>query len=314
MTKKESNYLMDILSILNEHYPICFDKLEQLRDAGSTSYAVFSGSSKFFLRTIKPAFFDTAAKGADVQTFLQDKGFPVPPVIRAVGGLPYCVTDGGLLILYEFIEGSESNPEQDAEVTGELIGRLHTAMKDYPGVLIKRDKQFYVGRFIDILVKKQYPKTDEFHAYGETLWERIKDLPQGYCHGDMYDGNIHKTPDGNYYVLDFDTSCEGIPMYDLTLICNKTHYFDYDESGYAKSKNVFMRLLKGYLKYGNLSQMEIDAFFDLIALYHFTLQATIIEVHGIDCVGNAFLDKQLDWLKRWQEQCARESVPLLGCF
>ena len=61
---------MDILNILNKSYPICFDKLEQLRDGGSTSYAVVSGGDKYFLRVIKPAFFDTAIKGVDIQVFL----------------------------------------------------------------------------------------------------------------------------------------------------------------------------------------------------------------------------------------------------
>lgn len=32
-----------ILEILNEHYPVCFDSLEFVRDSGSMAYAVFSG-------------------------------------------------------------------------------------------------------------------------------------------------------------------------------------------------------------------------------------------------------------------------------
>ncbi|HBN83738.1 MAG TPA: hypothetical protein DDZ89_07815 [Clostridiales bacterium] len=298
---------MDILNILNKSYPICFDKLEQLRDGGSTSYAVVSGGDKYFLRVIKPAFFDTAIKGVDIQVFLQNKGFPVPPVVRAANGLPYFRMDGELLILYEFIEGSESNPEQDAEAIGELVGKLHSVMKDYPGELVKRDKQFYIGRYIDILEKKQYPKTDEFFTYGETLWDHVKDLPHGYCHGDMYDGNIHKTPDGKFYVLDFDTSCEGFPMYDLALICNKTHYFGFNESGFGKSKEVLSRFLPGYMKHITLNQTEANAFYDLIALYHFALQATIIEMYGPNCVDNTFLDEQLDWLYKWWAQCAKET-------
>ena len=79
-------------------------------------------------------------------------------------------------------------------------------------------------------------KTDEFIKYGNTIWEKVKDLPRGYCHGDMYNGNIYKTPDKKLYILDFDTSCNGFPMYDLALICNKTHYFNFDESGYFRSK------------------------------------------------------------------------------
>lgn len=95
-------------------------------------------------------------------------------------------------------------------------------------------------------------------------------------------------------------------MYDASLICNQTHYFDFNESGYAKSKEALSRFLPGYLKHNHLSQAEIDAFFDLIGLYHFALQATIIEMYGLDCVDNAFLDKQLDWLNKWREQCEKE--------
>ena len=146
---------METINILNEHYPICFDKHEQLRDGGSTSYAVFSGSAKYFLRVIKPAFFDTAVKGAGIQAFLHSKGFPVPLIIRTKDGLPYVQTANELYILYEYIEGVESDPEQDAEAIGELVGNLHRVMKDYPGELVKRDKHFYIGRYIDILKKKR---------------------------------------------------------------------------------------------------------------------------------------------------------------
>lgn len=298
---------MEILNLLNEHYPIRFDKHEQLRDSGSTAYAVFSGGDRYFLRVIKPAFFDTAAKGAEIQNFLHGKGFPVPALTHTKNNALYVQTENALYILYEFIEGVESDSEQDAEAIGALVGRLHSVMTDYTGKLVKRDKHFFIGRYIDILRKKQYSKADEFQAYGDAVWDKIKDLPQGYCHGDMYSGNIHKTPDDRLYLLDFDTSCEGFPMYDPALICNQTHYFDFDESGYGKSKEALYRFLSGYLKHNPLSQAEIDAFFDLVALYHFALQATIIEMYGLDCVDNAFLDKQLDWLYRWREQCESEA-------
>lgn len=102
-------------------------------------------------------------------------------------------------------------------------------------------------------------------------------------------------------------------MYDPALICNMTDYFTLEEDGYAKSKEVYMRFLPEYMQYNDLSQQDMDAFYDRIALYHFALQATIIEIFGIDCVDNAFLDRQLKWLYKWQEQCAvnsRLSEPL----
>lgn len=70
-----------------------------------------------------------------------------------------------------------------------------------------------------------------------------------------------------------------------------------------KSEEVFERFLPEYMKYNSLSKAEMAAFYDFIALYHYALQATIIEIFGLDCVDNGFLDRQLDWLYKWREQC-----------
>ncbi len=299
----------EILRMLNVWYPIQFDRLEFLRDSGCRAYAVFAQDKKYFLRVTKPVLFDTAASSLEIQVFLQKRGFAVPPILFTKENAPcVCVEreEGKTLyILYEFIEGGEVDPEQDAEQLGALVGKLHRLMKEYPGKLAKRDKQFYVGRYVDILRRKRYQRAEEFSAYGEALWEKVKDLPRGYCHGDMYRGNFLKTPEGKIYVLDFDTSCEGFPLYDPALICNMTDYFQWSGDGYSKSKEVFQHFLPEYLKYSPFGQPRTDDFYNMIALYHFALQATIIEIFGLDCVDDAFFDKQLDWLYRWREQCAQ---------
>jgi Ser/Thr protein kinase RdoA (MazF antagonist) len=296
---------MEVLNTLNEHYPMRFDKYEELRDGGSTSYAVFSGRDKYFLRVIKPAFFDTAVKGADIQAFLHSKGFPVPHIICTKNVLPYAQTGGELYVLYEYIEGEESDPEQDAEAIGALVGKLHRIMKDYRGGLVKRDRRFYIGRYIDFLNERIYRRANEFSAYGDDLWEKVKDLPRGYAHGDIYCGNILKTPDDKLVLLDFDTSCEGFPMYDAALICDMTEYFKYDDNNYNKSNRILTRFLPEYSKYSTLSKNEINAFHDLIAMQHFATQATIMEIFGIDCLSDSELDGQLEWLYRWRAQSAR---------
>lgn len=294
---------MDDLILLNNNYDIYFDRLELLRDGGSASYTVFSNDCKYFLRKIKPAFFDTAITGANVQAFLQNQDFPVPQIIFTKENSSYVKTEDELFILYEFIEGADSDPESDAEAIGELIGRLHKAMKAYPGELVSRDKHFFIGRYIDILQKTHYPRTDEYIVYGEALWDKIKDLPRGYCHGDMYDGNIRKSEDGRLFIHDFDTSCEGFPMYDPTLICNKTKYFEFDERDYGKSNDVLLRFIPEYTKHNSLSHAEIDAFHAMIAIQHYSTQATIMEIFGLDCIDSTDMDNQLKWLYKWREVC-----------
>jgi len=293
--------------INKNYYPIHFTSFELVRDSGSMAYVAASTNKKYFLRVIKPAFYDTAVSGVEVQTFLQNKGFPVAPIISTNDGKQYITetrNDGDYLyVLYEYIEGAELQKGQVSEEAGELIGKLHSLMSGYTGKLSKHNKHFYIDRYINILHKKKYANVDEFEKYGDTLWAKIKDLPRRYCHGDMYHGNIYKTPNGKLYVLDFDTSCEGFPLYDLALICNMTDYFNYDEAGYQKTKMVFEKLLPQYQIHNEVTQTEINCFYGLIALYHFALQATVIEVHGIDCVDSKFLDKQLDWLYKWRRQC-----------
>jgi Ser/Thr protein kinase RdoA (MazF antagonist) len=298
-----------IRKVLYENYHINYDTLELIRDMGSTSYAVFSGGNKYFLRVIKSALFDTATTGAEIQAFLQNLGFPVPPIIFNNENSPYTKTDDVLIILYEFIEGTDANPEQDAEAIGALVGRLHQTMKTYPGKLVKRDKHFFIGRYIDILQKRQYARISEYIKHGDILWERIKGLQCGYCHGDMYEGNIRKALDGTLYIHDFDTSCEGFPMYDTTLICDRTKYFEFDERNYDKSCKVLARFVPEYGKYSAINQSEIAAFPALIAIQHFSTQATVMDLFGINCLSDEDIDNQLDWLNRWHEQWHNMNTP-----
>ena len=292
-----------IMQIINKNYPIKVSRLELLRDAGSIAYTVFSHEEKYFLRVIKPAFFDTAIKGAEIQLFLKNQDYSVPRIIFTHNGLSHVNNEDTLLILYEFIQGTDSDPIQDAEPIGALVGKLHQIMKEYPSGLVKRDKQFYIGRYIDILRIKEYPKINEYITYGNGLWEAIKGLPTGYSHGDMYSGNIRKASDDMLYIHDFDTSCEGFPMYDIALICNMTEYFNFDERNYDRSNKVFLRFLSEYGKYNSITEEEAAAFHALIAVQHFSTQATIMEIFGHDCIDYKVMDNQLDWLYRWRRQC-----------
>jgi len=154
-------------------------------------------------------------------------------------------------------------------------------------------------------MKKGYSATkiDIFKEYGDLIWERVKNLPRGFCHGDLHRGNLLKTSGGEYFVLDFDTSCSAFSTYDIMVMCDSTDYFAFESNGYNTSKNIYESFLVGYSKYHTLSQNEINAFYDFIAIRHFQLQANIMEIYGLDCVDEEFLDNQLDWLKKWILQC-----------
>jgi Ser/Thr protein kinase RdoA (MazF antagonist) len=175
-------------------------------------------------------------------------------------------------------------------------------MKDYPGVLLQRGRHFFIERYIDIQRRKEYPRADDFAEYGEMVWERVKDLPRGYCHGDLYDGNTHRSTNGIVYLVDFDTSCEAFPMYDAVLYCNDTDYFTFYGNRRGRTRALLERFLSAYGRENHIDPAERAVWCDMVALYHFQLQATMVEIHGLDCVDDAFFDKQLDWLRRWEGQ------------
>lgn len=60
-----------------------------------------------------------------------------------------------------------------------------------------------------------------------------------------------------------------------------------------------------YTNAGN-PYLEIDnqlfVMYEFIALRHFQLQATIVEIYDLDCIDEKFIDKQLDWIKQWRKQ------------
>ncbi|MDR1692065.1 MAG: phosphotransferase [Oscillospiraceae bacterium] len=293
-----------LLDTLNARYPLRFDTLEHLRDGGSASYAGYSSSGgKYFLRNIKPAFFDTVVTGTEIQMFLHEKDFPVPLIVRTKDGSPSFTEDDRLYILYDYVEGEDSDPKRNAEEAGALTGRLHRELQSYPGSLVERDKRFYIDRYINILRGSDYPRTDEFSAYGDALWEKVQHLPRGVCHGDLYCGNVRRTPGGALVVHDFDTACVGLLMYDIALFCNQTNYFLLDEKDLERSNTVLSQFLPEYTKYRPVSEAERNAFHALIALQHFATQATIMELYGYSCLSGAALDNQLDWLTRWRNLC-----------
>lgn len=207
-------------------------------------------------------------------------------------------------VLYQFIGGHVVDDDIDYEEAGKLIGRLHVLMATYTGNLKLHGKDFFINRYIRILEQMHYdtPKLEQFKIYGDQLWDQVKYLPKGFCHGDLHRGNIIIDSKVQYHILDFDTSCYAFPLYDIVVLCNSTNYFYYKQEDFEKTSVNFEKFLKGYELYKTLSVVEKECFYYLIGVYHYQLQATIIEIHGLDCVDGKFIDNQLDWLMKWKNQ------------
>lgn len=292
-----------ILELLRKNYDINMDSITFNRKGGCVSYIVNCDNEKYFLKIINNTFLDTAIQSINIQQYLIDNDFPVPKIIKTKDNLPYFIYNNQLFVLYEYIDGVEPNLDDHAEKIGELTGKLYELMNSYSGGLTTHNKEFFVNRYIDILRKKHYPdeKLNEYIEIGNSLWDSIKDLPFGFCHGDLHRGNLLQTTDDKIYMLDFDTVCFTPQLFDIAVMCDTTDYFNFEVKEFHHTTEVFNQFMKPYSKYNQLN-FAIKQFYEFIVLRHFQLQATIVEIYGLDCIDEEFIDKQLDWIKQWRKQ------------
>lgn len=300
-----------ILEELKENYSYGIQGIKFLRDSGGVTYIVTGQEQKYFLKIAKEEFQDTIRQSVDIVRYLYEKGFPVPAVLGTKQGAPILeIRDEGqeyLFVLFEYIEGKEPDPCSCGETIGELTGRLHKLLLDYKSTLAERDRWFFVDRYVEILQKKNYPNANEYADLGAKFWERVKDCPKGVCHGDLHRGNLLETAEGKIYLLDFDTICIAPRMFDVSVMCDMTDYFNLKTADIEKTGNVYGDFLAGYTRHIHITEEERASFKDWVVIRHFQLQAVIVEIFGMGCIDNDFIDRQLKWLKSWEKQSGIET-------
>ena len=291
-------------NILAEYYGIENPSLELLREGGGHTYVV-NGKDKYLLKVIGSAFFNTARQSVSIMRYLEEKGFLVPKLIltKSKDTVFETETEGEkkLIILMEFIDGDEPELENCASEVGELVARFHQLMENYPVEPVLHDKEFFIGRYLNFLRQKKYPRIAEYEELGDRLWERVKNLPRGICHGDLHRGNLLQNKDGQIYLVDFDTVCRAPFMFDVMVMCDMTDYFNLKQEDIKLTNEVYQKFITGYLDNHKLSREEIDSFWYWVGIRHFQLQATILEIYGVDCIDEGFVDGQLYWLNKWQD-------------
>ncbi|MBO4749102.1 MAG: phosphotransferase [Lachnospiraceae bacterium] len=293
--------------VLTVNYGIESPSLEFLIEGGGHTYVVNS-ANKYLLKVIGSAFSDTASRSVSIMRYLEENGFPVPKTIRTKSGEAVLETkaegEKSLIVLMEFVAGDEPELEKCASKVGGLVGSFHQLMEEYPEKPVSKGKEFFIGRYLEFLRKKNYPRIAEYEELGERLWDKVKNLPQGKCHGDLHRGNLLQNSDGQIYLVDFDTVCRAPFMFDVMVMCDMTDYFNLKPEDITLTKEVYRKFLSGYSEYHALSREEILSFPYWVAIRHFQLQATILEIYGIDCIDEGFIDGQLWWLNKWQESMA----------
>lgn len=301
--------MIKLMGEIQKNYQYNFDNIKLIRDMIGQVYLLERNSKRYVFKLFRKDYYDQALQSVGIMNYLYKKGYPVSRIINTLDEELYYISkiDERIGVLYEYIDGIEPDLNMYVESIGELSGKMRLIMEGYSSNIVRHKKEFFIDRYIKILDKLEYEEKEKYSEHGRKLWDRVKDLPEGFCHGDLHTGNM--LIDNNYKItlFDFDASTKANPTYDVATLCDMTDYFNLLDAnfynGYDKTQIMVERFLKGYSKYYSMSDKEIMAVFDFIAIRHFDIQATIIESQGLNCVNNDFIKNQYQWLMKWDTVC-----------
>lgn len=301
--------MMKLMDEIQKKYQYNFDNIKLIRDMIGQVYLLERNSERYVFKLFRKDYSDQALQSVGIMNYLYNKGYPVSRIINTSYEELYYIskTDERIGVLYEYIDGIEPDVNMYVESMGKLIGKMRSIMEGYSSNIIHHRKEFFIDRYIKILDKMEYEENEKFREHGRKLWDRVKDLPEDFCHGDLHTGNMLIDNNHKIALFDFDASTKASPAYDVATLCDMTDYFNLSDAnfydGYYKTQIMLERFLKGYNKYYSMSDKEIAAVFDFIAIRHFDIQATIIESKGLNCVNKDFINEQYQWLMKWDTVC-----------
>ncbi|QSX05117.1 phosphotransferase [Sedimentibacter sp. zth1] len=300
---------MDIKEELQQKYNCLFDNIKLIRDMIGQVYFVDRNNQRYILKLFRKNFFNQAIQSVDIMHYLYQNGFPVAKITDTFDGNKYFISENEnrVGVLYKYIDGIEPNKGDLIVEIGEMTGKMRFIMSQYKNILFRHDNEFFINRYIKILDQMNYKDRGAFQQHGRDLWRRVNNLPLGFCHGDLHVGNMLIDDRQIINLFDFDAAAMAYPTYDIATVCDMTDYFSLNdrnfEIGFDETNRMLERFLNGYNRFYSLSDREIKSVFDFIAIRHFDIQATIIESQGLDCVDENFINRQYDWLMKWDKFC-----------
>jgi Ser/Thr protein kinase RdoA (MazF antagonist) len=296
---------MDIyIKSLKDYYGIEIDGMDLLRKGGNLTYIIYSKDKKYILKEMSETFRGTLDKTVRLLKYLEDEDFPSPRLVKTLEGHAYVhfPFNDKILVLFDYIDGGEAEAPSMKDL-GHLVATLHKLMDDYKAPLEILDRPFYIDRYLNVLKALDYHEFGykRYEAYGNYLWDQVGKIKRSFCHGDLFIGNIYQDHNHKLYIMDFDTAALGFSIYDIALVCNRTNYFDFKEEEFFKTRRNMDDFLKAYTRVRTLDPYEVKHLDHMIGMYHYALQATIVDIHGLACIDHDFIDKQWLWLEKWQE-------------
>jgi homoserine kinase type II len=214
----------------------------------NTSYHLWAGGARWFLRIAEGKTEADVAFEAAVLAALGEARFPVPRLVPALDGRPFAPAGGKPAMLFAFAPGEElsraaAGPERCRRI-GEQLGRLHDLAS---GLLLERENPYGPARVAPWLaaLAEDGGGAEERAALPLLAEEveaarRLPGAPRGLVHGDLFLDNVLWVGDRVAAVLDWEMSCTEAFAWDLAVAVDAWCFTDRHEPARARA------LVQGY--------------------------------------------------------------------
>jgi homoserine kinase type II len=214
----------------------------------NTSYHLWAGGERWFLRVAEAASEAEAAFEAEVQRYLFSARFPVARPVATADGRPFALVAGKPAMLFAYAPGEHLaraavTPDHCRRI-GEQLGRLHDLAGGFGAERANPYGPERVAAWLEGLrdggadgeVRAALPLLrQELVAAGQ-----LPGAPRGLVHGDLFIDNVLWLGERVGYLLDWEMSCTEAFAWDLAVAVDAWCYTDQHDHLRA------VALLEGY--------------------------------------------------------------------
>lgn len=192
----------------------------------NTSYHLWCGGERWFLRVAEASGEAAVRFEAEVQRYLFQARFPVPRLVTTADGQPFVMVAGKPAMLFAYAPGEEvARDAIDAtrcRRVGEQLGRLHELSAGFtaeranpygPATLDAWLTALGDGGAVGAEARAALPR---FRAELDAA-AALTGAPRGLCHGDLFADNVLWLGDRVGYLLDWEMACTEAFAWDLAV-------------------------------------------------------------------------------------------------